>query len=124
MVRTATIICALLAIFVVPGGSVQSTVPKTGKKEPAKKAEDKPASMTGCIDEQDGKYVLTDDRGLAPVADLEAVGFPTEGFAKHVGHKVTVKGTSIPSGARPVFKVRAIEMVSETCTAGNNSQSK
>jgi hypothetical protein len=28
------------------------------------------------------------------MADLEADGFPTEGFAKHMGHKVTVRGTS------------------------------
>jgi hypothetical protein len=61
---------------------------------------------------------------LAPIADLEAVGFPTEGFAKHVGHKVTVKGASTPSSARPVFKVRTVETVSETCAPGNNSQEK
>jgi hypothetical protein len=55
MIRKATLVLTVLAIFVSPGGAVQSTVPKsekTQKREPAKKAEDKSASMTGCIDEQ------------------------------------------------------------------------
>jgi hypothetical protein len=58
---------------------------------------------------------LIDDRTRNPIASLEAEGFETEGFAKHVGHKVTVRGTSIPGGARPVFRVRSVETVSETC---------
>ncbi len=72
--------------------------------------------MTGCVDEQQGRYVLVDDRMLKRIADLEADGFPTEGFAKYVGHKVTVRGTSNAGGAEPLFKVRAIENVSDTCT--------
>jgi hypothetical protein len=52
---------------------------------------------------------------MNPVANLEADGFETEGFAKHVGHKVTVRGTSNPGGAVPVFKVRSIETVSDAC---------
>lgn len=71
--------------------------------------------MKGCVDEQDGQYVLLDDQTRAPIANLEADGFPTEGFAKHVGEKVTVRGTSSPGGARPVFRVRSIEVVSQTC---------
>jgi hypothetical protein len=73
------------------------------------------ASLSGCVDQQDGRYVLVDDRSLAPVADLEADGFPTDGFAKHMGHKVTIRGTSNSGSTRPLFKVRTIETVSETC---------
>jgi hypothetical protein len=73
------------------------------------------SSLTGCVDEQNGQYVLVDDQNLNPVANLEADGFPTEGFAKHLGHKVTVRGTSIPGSGRPSFKVRSIETVSDTC---------
>lgn len=86
------------------------------KQQSAKKKADSGTSLTGCIDEQDGKYVLLDDKSAVAIADLEAVGFPTEGFAKHVGHKVTVKGTSNPGGARPLIKVRNIETISEMCT--------
>jgi hypothetical protein len=75
----------------------------------------KAASMTGCIDEDNGSYILVDDRELKPIADLVAEGFPTEGFAKHVGHKVIVRGISNPGETRPSFKVRSIEPVSDTC---------
>lgn len=76
--------------------------------------------MTGCIDENNGRYVLVDDKDLKPIADLDADGFPTEAFAKHVGHKVTVRGTSNPGSALPTFKVRSIETVSETCAPQQN----
>jgi len=82
---------------------------------PSKGRKAKTDSLTGCIDEQEGRYVLVDDRRLLAIATLEADGFPTEGFAKHVGHKVTVRGISSPGGALPHFKVRGIETLSDTC---------
>ena len=72
--------------------------------------------MTGCVDEQNGRYVLTNDSDLALIAILEADGFPTEAFAKHMGHKVTVRGTVIPGGTQPTFKVRSVAAVSDTCS--------
>jgi len=82
------------------------------KQSPPK---DKGASLTGCVDEQNGHYVMVNDRTLDPIADLQAEGFETEAFAKHVGHKVTVRGTSNPGENRPLFKVRTIEAISDTC---------
>lgn len=72
-------------------------------------------AMTGCIDEQDGHYVLISAQDRSLVATLEADGFPTEGFAKHLGHKVTVRGTAASEDPHPIFKVRSIETVSESC---------
>ena len=98
--------------------SVLATLPAVGtQKEDKAKTEQKTktASLTGCIDEKEGRYVLVDERTLNPVANLEADGFETEGFAKHVGHKVIVRGTSNPGGAVPVFKVRSVETISDTC---------
>src|ERR1039458_6358414 len=92
---------------------------QTGKKQAASGS-----SLTGCVDEKEGHYILVDDRSLSPVADLEADGFPTEGFAKHVGHKVTVRGTSSSGSTRPVFKVRTIETLSETCAPTPQSDKK
>lgn len=83
--------------------------------KPQSKSTAKVASMTGCIDEDNGGYVLVDDRELKPIADLVAEGFPTEGFAKHMGNKVIVRGISSPGETRPLFKVRSIETVSDTC---------
>jgi hypothetical protein len=73
------------------------------------------ASLSGCIDQQEGRYVLIDSKTMNPVADLEAEGFPTEGFAKHMGQTVTLRGTSNPGSTRQAFKVRSIETLSESC---------
>jgi len=88
---------------------------KQQQEQKKSKAKDGGASLTGCIDEQNGHYVMINDRTLDPIADLQAEGFETEGFAKHVGHKVTVRGTSNPGETRPLFKVRSIEPISDSC---------
>jgi hypothetical protein len=99
--------------------------PDSGQKAPAgKKAAAAQSTLSGCVDEKEGHYIMVDDRNLRPVADLEADGFPTEGFAKHVGHKVTVRGTSSSGSTRPVFKVRSIETLSETCAPTPQSDKK
>jgi ABC-type uncharacterized transport system permease subunit len=85
----------------------------TQQKQP--KAKKNTASLTGCIDQEGDHYILISDRTRAAIANLEADGFPVESFAKHVGQKVTVRGTSNPGTDRPIFRVRAIETVSETC---------
>jgi len=88
---------------------------KQKQEPPAREQKAKTDSLTGCIDEQEGRYVLVDNRTLSAIAALEADGFPTEGFAKHMGHKVTVRGISSPDGTLPHFKVRGIETISDTC---------
>jgi len=100
------------------GGPVASA--EQGQEQPKNKkapsTRQQQASLTGCVDQQDGRYVLISDRTRALIANLEAEGFPTEGFAKHLGNKVTVRGTTSPGGTEhPVFKVRSIEAVSDGC---------
>ena len=106
-------VVALLAPLAALSGAQAANSQK--KAETGKKKAMSGSSLTGCLDEKEGRYILVDDRSLNPVADLEADGFPTEGFAKHMGHKVTVQGTSNATGTRPMFKVRSIETISETC---------
>jgi hypothetical protein len=72
-------------------------------------------AVTGCVDEKEGRYVLIHDQTRDLIANLEAEGFPAERFARHLGHKVTVRGAAASEGSTPVFKVRSIETVSETC---------
>jgi hypothetical protein len=106
----------LLAVLAPPAVFSAVQEPQSqSKMQEGKKKVTSGASLSGCVDQQDGRYVLVDDRSLAPVADLEADGFPTDGFAKHMGHKVTIRGTSNSGSTRPLFKVRTIETVSETC---------
>ena len=124
MIRGASI--AVLVVFlgwnlsnarsrlaVNPASSRQDT-----KTDPQAKPEPKgQTSLTGCVDEQEGQWVLVNDQTMAIIANLAADGFPTEGFAKHVGQKVTVRGTASSTGSRPLFKVRSIETISETCSS-------
>jgi len=119
------VLLAVLAVLAPATALSAAQAPEGQKKAPTvKKQAASASSLSGCVDEREGHYILVDDRNLAPVADLEADGFPTEGFAKHVGHKVTVRGTSSSGSARPVFKVRSIETVSETCAPTSQSDKK
>ena len=112
-VTLLTVAVTILAVG-VPRSVVASQAKKSeGSTNQKKKPES--ASLTGCVDQQEGQYVLVDDHDLKMVVNLDAEGFPIEGFAKHVGQKVTVRGTQNPGDTRPVFRVRSIETVSETC---------
>ena len=110
---------ALLVIgltVLTPAVVISAQTPGTQKKGSDSKKKAVPqTSLSGCIDQQEGRYVLVDDKALSAVADLDADGFPTEGFAKYMGHKVTLRGTSSPGSTRPAFKVRSIETISESC---------
>lgn len=113
----------VLTVLAPPPGSAQAPASQKTVQDGKKKATSG-ASLTGCVDEREGRYILVDDRDLNPVADLESDGFPTEGFAKHMGQKVTVRGTSSSGSTRPVFKVRSIETISETCAPAAQSDKK
>jgi hypothetical protein len=76
---------------------------------PAKAAPKAQQTLTGCIDEQAGQYVLLDDR-MVKIASLQSAGTDKEVFAKHLGRKVQVTGAE-PSGRKGVFRVTRIEQV-------------
>jgi hypothetical protein len=99
----------------IPCTAAASPTQKSDGKKTEQKKKPEGSSLTGCVDQQDGQFVLVDDREMKVIANLDAEGFPIEGFAKHVGQKVTVRGTNNPGGGRPVFKVRTVETISESC---------
>jgi hypothetical protein len=88
------------------------------KTDPKPKSDPKAnvETLTGCVDEQEGQWVLVNAQTMAILANLAADGFPTEGFAKYLGQTVTVRGAATAGASRPVFKVRSIEKIRETCT--------
>src|SRR5262249_48746598 len=66
---------------------VAATLQEPPATRQSKKAAPKAAeSLSGCVDEQDGQYVLIHDQTRNLIANLEAEGFPTENFARHLGH--------------------------------------
>jgi len=92
--------------------------PQQPKTDPGQKSDPKAkvATLTGCVDEQEGQWVLVNDQTMAIIANLAADGFQTEAFAKYLGQTVTVRGAMTSGVSRPVFKVRSIEKIRETCT--------
>jgi hypothetical protein len=70
-------------------------------------------SLTGCMDEQDGQYVLLNGQMLK-IARLRSAGSDNEVFAKHLGRKVEVRGVQ-SSGQNSPFKVTSIQQVSGNC---------
>jgi hypothetical protein len=70
-------------------------------------------SLTGCVDEQDGHYVLLDDQ-MSKITNLQSASSDQEVFAKHLGRKVQVTGTK-SSGQESTFKVTDIERVAGNC---------
>jgi len=119
-VSTPIVLLVLIVTGIVTVPALEAGQQQDQKQQPKSDTaksdtKSKGSALTGCVDEQQGHYVLVDARTMSPIANLDADGFPTESFAKHLGHTVTVRGTSSSNGARPTFKVRSIETVSERC---------
>jgi hypothetical protein len=90
----------------------------------------KQMTMTGCVSEKDGKYMLTDKKHPDGV---ELMG--SEDLKPHVGHKVSVTGmmegdamsgdsTSKDNMAMAGFKVNSMKMVSDHCSMPNAMMKK
>ena len=112
-----------LAMTVLLSLWVISPAPAQDPKQQPRSSQSKTTTLTGCVDEQDGLYVLLKGPDRTVVARLQANGFPEEGFAKHLGHTVTLGGVlAAPGdlgGKPPLFKVNRIEKVSDTCQQEN-----
>jgi len=124
MIRGASIAILVVSAginltFACPNSAMSRSQDQPPKTEPKEKAEPKgqTATLTGCVDEQNGKWVLVNDQTMAIIAKLAADGFPTEAFAKYMGHKVNVRGTASSDDSGSTFKVREIKTISETCAA-------
>jgi hypothetical protein len=99
-------------------GARKNAAPKSRKS--SQQAQEK---LTGCVDQQNGKYVLLDE-SMLKVANLDTkVASTDDYFAKHVGHKVAVRGTK-SSGTEAVFTVTSIEDIAAECAPaqGRNQQ--
>jgi hypothetical protein len=97
---------------------VAAAAPQSGKARPAAKA-----SLTGCVDERDGQYVLTNDTNLQPTARLQpAAGSPEDNFARYMGQKVTVRGVLSKADTLPIMTVESVKTVSQTCAPASEGQ--
>jgi len=90
----------------------------------------KQMTMTGCVSEKDGKYMLTDKKHPNGV-ELTS----SEDLKPHVGHKISVTGMmegeamsgdsmSKDNMAMAGFKVNSMKMVSDHCSMPNTMMKK
>jgi hypothetical protein len=71
-------------------------------------------SLTGCVDEQNGHYVLRDDR-TAQLVNLRSPDSNDDTwFARYLGHKAQVSGAQ----GSDAFKVTRIDQVADMCGSG------
>ena len=106
----------LMAVLILAVG-VAAAAPQAGKAKPAK------ASLTGCVDEKDGQYVLTNDTSLQTTARLKpAAGSPEDNFARFMGQKVTVRGVLSKEEPLPIMTVESVKSVSQTCAPASQEQ--
>ena len=90
----------------------------------------KQMTMTGCVSEKDGKYMLADKKHPNGVELMSS-----EDLKPHVGHKVSVTGMmddnsmsgdsmSNHNMAMSGFKVNSMKMVSDRCSMPNAMMNK
>jgi hypothetical protein len=99
----------------------QNTSDKTKQTESANRVKrpgtSNAQSFTGCVDQQDGKYVLLDEQ-LRRFIALQAPGSDADSyFAKYVGQKVQVSGSQ-PAGEANAVKVEHINGIASMCGSG------
>ena len=83
MIRTAIApVVVLAACFSLPPAGANTAAnhsqDQKRKAEPKQSADPKGqlTTLTGCVDEQEGKWVLVNDQTMAIIASLAADGFP------------------------------------------------
>jgi len=102
----------MLAVCVVAAPLQPGKIRKAGK-----------SSLTGCVDEREGEYVLTNNTNLQPTARLlPASGSPDDNFARHMGHTVKVRGVLSKQDPLPIITVEGVETVSQTCAPASEGQ--
>jgi hypothetical protein len=121
--KSQVLLAGLIATFALSAQAASPASPQQTQKKSGSKSKPAQQSLTGCVDERDGRYVLLDDQMLHKIADLQSVGAEPEAvFAKHLGHKVIVKGSKSSEQENPVFRVTSIEEVSGVCAPAGGAQ--
>jgi hypothetical protein len=121
-ITLALILFSIMLSGAQPAEKPSPFSPPQSKAKPEKK--EKQSSLTGCVDQKDSTYVLREEKMMKQLAALEPVGFKPEGFAKYMGHKVTVYGQMKTEADTPVMKVRRVQNVADTCAPAEQQHAK
>jgi hypothetical protein len=85
-------------------------------------------TVTGCLSESNGKYMLTEHNGTS----YELMGESSK-LSEHVGHEIRVTGTetaasgtassTMGQNSTPTLEVSSFRHISKTCKSGNMNNS-
>jgi hypothetical protein len=109
----------LLAAFLCCAAAQSQTAAQDGGKTGSANRVKQPASaaarsLTGCVDEQNGRYVMRDTQ-TSQLVTLQSTGPDSDSqFAKFLGHQVRASGT-VESGT---LKVTHIVQTADMCGTG------
>ncbi|HYI93443.1 MAG TPA: hypothetical protein VEX68_07860 [Bryobacteraceae bacterium] len=82
-----------------------------GPDKDPKTAKHVQTERSGCLDQSGEQYVLKSETDMTVVTKLKGKGFSDDNFARYLGHKVLVQGTS----KGDVFEVVKVTKLAETC---------
>ena len=140
MKRLMTAVCCACALGVAGVSAAQEHQMEKGKMGQMGK-DMKPMSVTGCVAEKDGHYMLDNammagDAKAMPAGDAKATSYHLTGGAlkAHVGHKVEITGSMNPTMGtmgkgkmmdkdkmgtpddHGTLTVKSVKMISTTCS--------
>ena len=99
--KTLTAVILALTLSAAPDTTPKKSPPKTTQ-----------SALTGCLDQRGERYVLTSETDMATITQLKGKGFSDDNFARYIGRKVTVHGSTNGD----VFEVVKVTKRADTCS--------
>lgn len=89
-----------------------SAAPDKSSKKPGPPSQTTEITLTGCVDQRGERYVLKSATDMTVVTRLKGKGFSDDNFARYIGQKVTVSGSS----REGLMEVTKITKLADTCS--------
>lgn len=112
---------AVMRVRTIKALSGPCALPETSQVRTAVTGKSEVKTLTGCIDEQPGsRYTLIGAEKREVRAELEAIGFAAQNFARFLGHSVSIRGEVLSDRTPPLIRIKAmgdIKELSDHCAA-------
>jgi len=112
------VLSGLFCLAAIAQGQTSSQAPQNSKSTASanrvKRAPSTGQTITGCVDQQDGQYVLRDVQSNQLVKLIPTGTDANDDFARFVGHQAQASGTMSDG----TFTVTQIGQVSDMCPIG------
>lgn len=79
-------------------------------------------TITGIIDEADGRWVIASAENVQPIATLRATGFKDTNFGRYVGLKVRLRGKMVEEAGNRIFVVSRLSDIKKIGLTSDSKQ--